>query len=224
MKNEQSERERFEQLLPAYVCNRLDASDREWLEQFVRAHPELAADVDIERGLRDVLRSELPGSPSRQGLEGFMARVRTNGKAPPPNWLQRFRERFAPPMMKPAWAALGTLMIVQSGIIAFLLAARSGTGELLMSEAEPVPWRSVGQTPAAPTGPVLQLSFKPTATEADIRLLLVRIRGSIVAGPGQLGHYIVRLEDGQVEAAAQKLSGHPILEAVEVLPGIPQND
>ncbi|WP_045225817.1 hypothetical protein [Methyloterricola oryzae] len=224
MINEQPERERFEQLLPGYVCNRLDRSDREWLEQFVRAHPELATHVAIEEGLRDVLRSEIPRAPGRQGLEGFMACVRADGKAPSSNWLQRFRESFALPMMKPAWAALGTLVIVQSGIIAFLVAARSGTGELLMSEAEPVPWRSVSPAPAAPSGPVLQISFKPTATEAEIRLLLVRIRGSIVAGPGQLGHYIVRIEDGQVAATAQELSTHPILEAVEVLPEIPQKD
>lgn len=224
---DKAERERFERLLPGYVCNRLNASDVEWLEQFVAAYPEMAVQVDVERSLRDVLRSEMPKAPEDQGIAPFMERIRADRRPPPSHWLRRFlrhfRESLALPMMKPAWATLGTLVVVQAGIIALLLAAGSGLGEAPMSDAEPAQWRSVGAEPTA-AGPVLQLTFKPTATEADIRLLLVKIRGSIVAGPGQLGHYIVRVADGRAENIAHELQSHDILEAVEVLPELPKED
>jgi len=224
---DKAERERFERLLPGYVCNRLDAADRDWLLQFVASHPEMAVQVDIERSLRDVLRSDLPKAPADQELAPFMTRIRADAGAQPSSWLQRFQEQFrkslAMPMMKPAWASLGTLVVVQAGIIALLLNTRGGTGESPMSGAEPAQWRSLGAAPTT-TGPVLQLTFKPAATEADIRLLLVKIRGSIVAGPGQLGHYMVRIADGRAEDIAQQLRGHEILEAIDVLPDIPRED
>lgn len=224
---EKAERERFERLLPGYVCDRLDAYEREWLEQFVAAHPEMAAQVDIERELRNVLRAELPEAPADQGLVPFMARIHADGGAPPANSLHRFKESFraslALPTMKLAWTGLASVVVVQAGIIALLFGVRGGGG-LPIGESGLAQWRSTDAPAIKAEGPVLQLTFKPTATEAEIRLLLVKLGGTIVAGPGQLGHYIVRLADGQTEAVAQQLRGHEILVAIEVLPDIPKED
>ena len=44
-------------------------------------------------------------------------------------------------------------------------------------------------------GIVLQVSFAPTATEADMRRSLEAINGTFVGGPGQLGVYRIQLQD-----------------------------
>ena len=41
--------------------------------------------------------------------------------------------------------------------------------------------------PWSTPGPYLKVNFKADAREADIRLLLVEIHGSLAGGPGQLG-------------------------------------
>lgn len=227
--SEQPDKERFDQLLVSYVCGRLGTADRLWMERFVKDHPEFAVQVDIERSLREVLREEMPKTPPDQGLDGFMERIREDSEAlppaPPPGWARtfwnNFKQSLAVPMMKPAWATAAVLVVAQSGIIGFLLANGADQGEPVL--AETAQWRSVGDAGTV-RGPVLQITFRPTATEAEIRLLLVKIRGSIVAGPGQLGHYIVKLADDRAEATAQELKGNEILEAVEVLPEIPRED
>jgi hypothetical protein len=81
-------------------------------------------------------------------------------------------------------------------------------------------WRSVGD--ASPYhGPVLQITFKPSATEEEIRLLLVKIRGTLVGGPGQLGNYFVKVPDEKVEEAQKQVMGSPIIESVNILQDVP---
>ncbi|MBS1214872.1 MAG: hypothetical protein H6R26_3489 [Proteobacteria bacterium] len=230
--SEQPDKERFDELLVGFVCDRLEARERLWMEQFLLNHPELAVEVEIERNLREVLREAMPKSPADQGLDRFMRRIEEDSKESPPltppGWARTFWDNFkhslAVPMMKPAWATMGIMVLAQTGIIGFLLAARSGQGDVTRAETEFAQWRSVGEAATFARGPVLQITFKPTATEAEIRLLLVKIRGTIVAGPGQLGHYIVKVPEDRVEATAQELQGNEILESVEILPEIPKEE
>ena len=70
-------------------------------------------------------------------------------------------------------------------------------------------------------GPYLKLNFKADAREADIRLLLVNIHGSLAAGPGQLGDYYVRVPAQQIDAITAQLKGDPIVEGLQVVDGLP---
>jgi hypothetical protein len=73
----------------------------------------------------------------------------------------------------------------------------------------------------AEQGPYLKVNFKGDAREADIRLLLVEVNGSLAAGPGQLGDYYVRIAAPQTEAAAAKLRASTIVDAVAVVDALP---
>lgn len=70
-------------------------------------------------------------------------------------------------------------------------------------------------------GPVLQVTFKPQATEAAIRSLLLEARLSIKEGPSSLGIYYLDLESGAngatLNTALQKLRTHrDIVDTAEI--------
>ena len=54
-------------------------------------------------------------------------------------------------------------------------------------------------------GPYLKVNFKADAREADIRMLLVEVNGSLAGGPGQLGDWYVRIPEARIAAATDKL-------------------
>jgi len=49
----------------------------------------------------------------------------------------------------------------------------------------------------------------------------VEVRGDLVAGPGQLGDYYVRVPDPQLAATTDKLAGSGIVDAVAVVDALP---
>ncbi len=70
-------------------------------------------------------------------------------------------------------------------------------------------------------GPYLKVNFKGDAREADIRMLLVEVHGSLAAGPGQLGDYYVRIAAPQLDAVTDKLKASAIVDAVAVVDALP---
>jgi len=73
----------------------------------------------------------------------------------------------------------------------------------------------------ADESPLLRVNFAPDAKEADIRLLLSAVEGSLAGGPGQLGNYYVRVPAGGENAALIRLKRDRIVVAVEVVAGLP---
>jgi anti-sigma factor RsiW len=220
---EKEQRAQFQQWLPFYINGRLNTQDRTWMERYLSDHPQATVEVQIEQSLKHALQAELPQFSPDHGLADFMARLRTESglsETPKPGsawrrWLMRCRESIANLSPKPAWAMTLTLLFVQTGIIALLIANRSVP--LINSESE---WRSV-QNNASIQGPVLQITFKATATEEEIRMLLVKIRGSLVGGPGQLGRYIVSVPSEEMEQAKKSVQSSSIIESSDVFPEPP---
>ena len=70
-------------------------------------------------------------------------------------------------------------------------------------------------------GPYLKVNFKSDAREADIRLLLVEVNGSLAAGPGQLGDYYVRVPAPQLAAVTEKLKASGIVDGVALVDALP---
>lgn len=221
--DENEQKQQFHQWLPFYINGRLADTDRAWMNQYLAGHPKAAAEVKIEQALKETLQTELPNFSPNQGLETFMSRVRSDSGFAKESSFTEFSRRFLNRcqfavkslFINPQWAMAVTLVIVQTGIIGLLIANRSVP--IVPDQAE---WRSVGD--ASPYhGPVLQITFKPSATEEEIRLLLVKIRGSLVGGPGQLGNYIVKVPDEKVEEAQKQVMSSAIIESVNVLQDLP---
>jgi hypothetical protein len=214
---------RFQELLPFYLNDRLNEADHAWMLQYLAQNPQTEAELHFEQSLKAALRAELPETAQNQGLDAMMSRIRSdlasakdeNLKSESRSFIDSCLNAISAFFHNPGWAVAVTLLILQTGFIGLLMNNR--TAPLLPTYSQ---WRSVGETPAY-KGAVLQITFKSSATEAEIRLLMVKIHGVFLGGPGQLGNYIVRVAPEQLEAAKKQVQDSAIIEAVQVLPEMP---
>ncbi len=115
-------------------------------------------------------------------------------------------------MLRPAFAGALGVLALQAVLIAGLINQRTDddTTEL----------RAI-QGSVVEKGPYLKLNFKADAREADMRLLLVEVQGSLAAGPGQLGDYYVRVPESQLQGITEKVRASPIVDGVAVVDALP---
>lgn len=214
---------RFDELLPFYVNGTLDSADRDWVESYLREHPQAAGELERCRTLQTRIRADVPAVSSEVGLERAMARIRREGPAPQaarraatPSLMERLGDWFSTlvpqPVLKPAFAAALAVVAVQ-GVMIVQMAGEADDDASLIRSAPP--------TVAVEQGPYLKVNFKGDAREAEIRLLLVEVNGSLAAGPGQLGDYYVRIPAAQADAVAGKLKASAIVDAVAVVDALP---
>jgi hypothetical protein len=217
-----AEVQKFEECLPFYVNGRLGEPEMLWMQGFLAKHPEAEKYLEIDQTLKSALHDQLPDWAADQGLQAMMQRIQTGTKTtasaikkPSKSWLDSILNVFSPAYTTPRWAFAITLLMVQTGIIGWLMANKS-----MPIVPDYAQTRSVGE-PKAQQGPVLQITFKATATESDIRLLLVKINGVLVGGPGQLGNYLVKVSPDQIESAKNVVQNSMLIENVQILSEIP---
>ncbi|MDZ5461499.1 anti-sigma factor family protein [Azohydromonas lata] len=217
--------QRLEELLPFYVNGTLAESEREQVERWLQAHPDAQAEAQWLRSLQTRVREDVPPVSAEVGLERALRRIRTEGPAPQgvrraavqPGLWERLRGALAslvpPSIVRPALAGALALVAVQGLVIVQLMERHEDDStelRTLRSDAAPLE-----------QGPYLKLNFKADAREADIRMLLVGINGSLAAGPGQLGDYYVRVPAQRLDAITAQLKVNPIVDGVAVVDGLP---
>jgi hypothetical protein len=214
---------RFDELLPFYVNGTLGESDRAWVDNYLREHPAANAELAWTRNLQTRLHEDVPAVSSEVGMERALARIRSEGPAPQrarhaatPTLLEKLREWFASivpqPMLRPALAGAVALVALQTVVIVQM------AGEPVDDASQ---MRAIPPSAMVDEGPYLKVNFKGEAREAEIRLLLVEVHGSLAAGPGQLGDYYVRIPADQIAAVTGKLRASSIVDAVAVVDGLP---
>ena len=164
---------------------RLNDIDRAWMNSYLAENPKASLDVEIERSLKQALHDELPHFAADKGLNDFMARVRSEASTTQrpafaescKRFIQQCQAAVGSLFVSPRWAMAMTVLVAQAALIGVLISHR--TTPIVTTQSE---WRSVS-SPSQYQGPVLQITFKPTATEEGIRLLLVQIGGSFLDGP-----------------------------------------
>jgi hypothetical protein len=215
---------KFDELLPFYVNGTLAEADRAFVEDYLREHPKSAAELGWYRSLQTRLHEDVPAVSSEVGLERALKRIRTEGPAPElprraasaeqPSLLATLRNWLSSlvpqPVLKPAFAGALAVVALQAVVIVQLLGERDDVSEI----------RAVQGT-VTDKGPYLKVNFKADAREADIRLLLIEVNGSLAAGPGQLGDYYVRVPSKQVAALADKMKTSAIVDGVAVVDALP---
>lgn len=212
---------RFDELLPFYVNGTIDPTDREWVDAYLREHPKSAAELQWYRSLQDTMQRDTPAVPADIGLDKVMARIRAEraparaaAKPAQPTLGERMRgwlAALAPqPLLRPALAGALAVVVVQ-GVVIANLASHDDTSEI----------RAVQKAPIDP-GPFLKVNFKSDAREADIRMLLVEINGSLAGGPGQLGDWYVRIPEARITAAASAVKASPIVDGVARVDALPE--
>lgn len=194
--------EQARELLPWYVNGTLDAARRKLVDEQLAQSPALRTELDWLRKLdRDIDETtSIPGGDL--GLGRLMSRIdaEREGKLVPLKRPER------PRWFVPSLAIAATLVIAQTLVIGVLVKDRS---EVLVPHSGLVKGK----------GSLLQVQFQPSATEVQMRELLVVVGGDVVAGPGSLGIYTIRVSDERAEEALQRLRAEiAIVEAVTPVP------
>lgn len=221
--DEKQQKQQFQDWLPFYLNGGLGETEHTWMQQYLSEHPSEAAELQFDRLLKSSLVHQLPEYAPDTGLKAFMARVRSEPEKSKQGgffdafrqFMQHSKNLFGSLIPDPKWAMASVLLIAQAGIIAVLLSNKTETA--LSEQAQ---WRTPTKLPEF-HGPVLQITFKPSATEAEMRLLLVKISGVIVGGPGQLGNYLVKVPNGKMEAAENQVRTSSFVESAQVLQELP---
>lgn len=214
---------RFDELLPFYVNGTLSDTDRSWFDGYVREHPQAAAELHWCKALQTQIRDDRPPVSSEVGMERALKRIRSEGPAPQavrraatPTTAERLRDWFASlvpqPMLRPAFVGALAVVALQTVVIVQM----AGNSDDDAGQMRAIPGKTVVEQ-----GPYLKVNFKGEAREADIRMLLVEVHGSLAAGPGQLGDYYVRIPAPQLAAVSDKFKASAIVDAVAVVDALP---
>jgi hypothetical protein len=186
-------------MLPWYVNGTLEPGARQELEFQLEQSPQLRDELLWLRVLRSQMQEQKQaqvGSRSdNAGLDTLMALVHAeqSGKVSP------IRKRFG------EWVAATRRLPITAGFAAALVLSQAVIIGSLMDRPAPDAMEPLSGGTMAAGGQLLQITFKPQATEAQIRTLLSSVQADIVAGPGALGIYTVRVPDKQGEQALQHL-------------------
>jgi hypothetical protein len=203
--------ERFSELLPWYVNGTLSAEDRAWVDRYLAEHPAARAELEWFQSLQTRIHENVPPVPATIGLAKAMKLIRGDR----PTFAERISAFFSDFGMRPA-VALGMFAIFAvQGVIIF--------NQMQQVREDEVEIRAL-RAKTVEEGPLLKVNFAPEAKEADIRFLLVSVQGTVTGGPGQLGDWFVRVPPGKEAEVAKKLEGKQIVQAIELVPGIPPRD
>ncbi len=203
--------------IPFLLNGTLAEGERESLNQAIAAEPALARELELQRRIRDAV-NQSAATPARSSLPQFLNRLAAESQREvnqssgnvaslkrnvTPLSVERGHQRG----WKIAFALAASLAVIQAAMLAPLVKQTSATMEPLS-----------GASVAAAAN--LQLTFKPEATEKQIRELLRANGIEIVAGPSALGVYQARAVDA-TKAAAALLSQPSIVDSAAALSSKP---
>lgn len=206
---------RFDDLSRKAATGTLDGAEREWLDQYLQEHPERRADLEWDAAFSARLGDKVDQMPLRPGwerTERALRALRTEEAAARqgPGVLDRLSEWIASTFSLGVnmQAVAVALVLVQAGAIG-MLAWQAGDAQDSLVRA--------GSQDPTPRGPLLRVTFRPDLQEAELRRALAAVGGEIVGGPGQIGVYLVRIKEGDLAGAAQRLRAGGSTELVEVV-------
>lgn len=194
-----------EALLVFLANDTIDGEERAALEAAIVSDPDLARELDALLGMRDTMRAEeMPASPGASGLARLMGEIDAQDINPalvdtsvPANL------PWAPRLWKIAAVVLLALLVGQN-----LYSGRDAGPNLRLAS---------GESGALDEGPSLRVGFAETATEAEIRAVMLDLGLVFVDGPSALGLYTLQAQDAAaLDAALQDLSKRPgLIETVQ---------
>ncbi len=189
----------------------LTEAERAWLAAHLRDHPAERAELEWDRQFSTTLSEKVAAMPLMPGWERTARELRAGpARERAPGVLDRLSDWLAATLGVPlnAQAIAAALVLVQAGVIGVLAWQSQGVDDSAVRAAAP---------DSAPRGPLLRVSFRPELREADLRRALTDAGAEIVGGPGQIGIYLLRVQAGDLAAAAQRLRASGTTELVETI-------
>ncbi|PKM30326.1 MAG: hypothetical protein CVV07_07910 [Gammaproteobacteria bacterium HGW-Gammaproteobacteria-11] len=181
-----------EMLLPFYLNGTLSAEETAYVEQALAEHPELQEELAFLRALREHLedQQDTANSPGELGLK----RLQQQLNSPKP--------RTATQGWRVAAIAASFMLMLQTAVT--------------WQKDEPIHYIPAGgSSEAGITGTLVSVTFVPSATEQQIRAVLLDSNSLIVNGPSALGIYQLLVDDADKQALA-RLQAQSIIESLQV--------
>jgi hypothetical protein len=216
----------FDEMSRKAAAGTLSDEEREWLANHLREHPERRADLEWDTAFGARLEEKIAGLPAMPGWERtervLQAEQASEAQALPPVVSAKRAAKRGPGLLDRLsdWFAssLGFALDAQMVAVALVLVQAGLIGVLAWQyEARDDSAIRAGTADPTPRGPLLRVSFRQDLREAELRRALADIGGEIVGGPGQIGVYLVRVREGDLRAAAQRLRASGTTELVEVV-------
>jgi anti-sigma-K factor RskA len=194
IKNQVSEREEIEALLPWHAAGTLSRREAQKVEQALANDAELAIQYETVRQdlVETIGLNESLGAPSARAMQRLMADIEADASTAHRvrssfnfgEWLSEKLSSFSPRTL--AWSATAAALaiVLQAGLLAgMFVSERQGEAGFEVASVK---------TDSIKAGTDALISFAPTATAADITKLLRTYKMEIVEGPrGEM--YTVRL-------------------------------
>lgn len=212
-KPEQSAKARFDELIAWYVNGTLKPEDKQWVDNYLRDYPDSRRAISWHEELKKANDITDLRVPDDIGLRGLHERVNADlATAQPSPMIERIARLFATLTSRPAFALAATVLLAQTIAIGTLLKQLHDRDQLISQ------YRGILAVPQQTQGRLaaLQVTFKSTASEQDIRALLIDIQGHIVDGPKQLGDYTIAVPQQAFERAKTVLEQSHIVEFVKL--------
>jgi len=172
--------------LPWYVNGTLAPERRTQVDGHLRGCARCRAELEWLMRLRVDVQGSMPAPQGDLGLSRFLDRIASESNVVP------LRRPARPRWMLPAMALAAGILVAQGIVIGVMVHERSQTLQTLSG-------------PPAARGTLLQVTFVPTATEAQIRGAVTAAGAEIVAGPGALGIYTLSVAPERLGAATRSL-------------------
>jgi hypothetical protein len=200
--------DQFAELSRKAAAGKLSPAEREWLEAHLREHPNERAELEWDQAFAAKLEEKVAAMPAMPGWDRAQRVLRSEPAPRAPGVLDRLSAWLA--------SALGVPVNVQAIAAALILAQAGVIGLLAWQQRPEYSEFRAGAQDDAPRGPLLRVSFRQDIREAELRKALADVGGEIVGGPGQLGILHVRVKDGDLGAAAERLRATGLTALVEI--------
>ncbi len=171
-----------EELLPWFVNETLSTEERHSVEQHLDTCPQCQQEIELLQKMRTHVKEIHTESPGEFGLNRLLSTVRndrTASEAPQQTSSQWWKTAFA--------IAASLIIFIQAG---------------LLIDTWYISKPMVPLSGPQENGIVLQVSFTPTTTEAQIREVITAVHGRFIDGPSSLGIYRIRLDDTENSSKA----------------------
>jgi anti-sigma factor RsiW len=193
----------FDDWIPWYVNGTLNAADREAMERYLAANATARDEVALFEKTAHEMRQSAQRIPNDIGLANTLARIRRE-KQDNAN-VTAFSERkttvssfswrswMAGNWMKPALVAALTVIGIQSALLLRM-------SPVMRGESPSTDTRTVTTNAS-----LLRVRFSPSATEAEVRVLLSSVSARMYDGPAEDGSYLLQVADRDAIRALEAL-------------------
>ena len=211
----------FDELSRNAAAGTLTEAERAVLDAHLRAHPADRALLEWDEAFTARLAEKVGAMPAMPGWERTALALDAEARAAEPapgrrpsvarprilDRLSAWLESSLGVAVNAQAVALG-LVVLQAGVIGVFGWQFGRTDDDSQVRA--------GMPGATLRGPLLRVSFRADLREAELRRALAAVGGEIVGGPGQIGIYLVRIPEGDLATAAQRLRDSGTTDLVEI--------